>query len=95
MIDSTSSPDSSSRTSSYSPAYPQVQVQRNAVQSDTLSTDQAEQVNQALTRDPEIRSEVVARGRELAADPSYPSPAIISNVAAQIVNSPDLSEDGS
>jgi hypothetical protein len=31
----------------------------------------------------------------LAADPSYPPAGVISQIAAQIVNSPDLSEDQS
>jgi hypothetical protein len=46
-----------------------------------------------LSSQPEVRSEVVARGRALAADPSYPSVQIISAVARRIVQSPDPSEE--
>jgi hypothetical protein len=49
----------------------------------------------ALQAQPEIRPEVVARGKELASDPSYPSSAILRKVGEAILNSPDLSEDGS
>ena len=48
-----------------------------------------------LKRQPEIRPEVVARARMLAADPNYPSMATLRVVAQQILASPDLSEDNS
>jgi len=48
-----------------------------------------------LAAQPEIRPEVVARGKVLAADPSYPSTSILRAVGGTILNSPDLSEDGS
>jgi len=46
----------------------------------------------ALSHHPEIRSEVVARARLLAADPSYPSPVILRKVSEVILNSPDPAE---
>jgi hypothetical protein len=49
----------------------------------------------ALLAQPEIRPEVVARGKVLASDPSYPSGAILRKVGEAILNSPDPSEDGS
>ena len=96
MIDSTSSPDRASRAN----AYPVELAKRPTAdaagsQRDRLSTGAAEQLQTALANQPEIRPEVVARGRALAADPNYPSMAVIRNVAATIVNSPDLSEDPS
>jgi hypothetical protein len=96
MIDSTSSPDSASRAN----AVP-VELAKRATpysagnQRDRLSTAAAEQLQNALADQPEVRPEVVARGRALAADPDYPSTAVIRSVAAMIINSPDLSEDQS
>jgi len=46
-----------------------------------------------LARHPEIRAEVVARARALAADPTYPPLAAVRAVADQVLRSPDLSED--
>ncbi len=39
-----------------------------------------------LENNPEIRPEVVARGRALAADPTYPPPDIINKLAGLIVS---------
>jgi hypothetical protein len=39
-----------------------------------------------LENKPEIRSEVVARGRALASDPSYPPPDVISKLADLVVS---------
>ena len=41
-----------------------------------------------LENKPEIRPEVLARGRILAADPTYPPPDIINKLANMIVGSP-------
>lgn len=60
---------------------------------DQLSTAGAELLKAKLANEPEIRPEVVERGRALAADPNYPSSAIISSVASKILQSPDPSED--
>ena len=38
-----------------------------------------------LENKPEVRTEVVARGRALAADPSYPSPDVINKLAGLVV----------
>jgi len=62
---------------------------------DSLSTGQTENLRQALKNNPEVRPEVVARGKALAADPSYPSPEIMRRVSELIVNSEDPSEQGS
>jgi hypothetical protein len=39
-----------------------------------------------LENKPEIRSEVVARGRALASDPNYPPPDVISKLADLVVS---------
>lgn len=63
--------------------------------SDQLSTDSAAALRTSLAQSPAIRPEVVARARALAADPTYPSVAIMRRVAQQIIAAPDLSEDQS
>ncbi len=62
---------------------------------DQVSTERAEFLRAELSRQPEIRPEVVARARELATDPNYPPMEVITKVAEQILSSPDLSEDES
>ena len=94
MIDSTSSSDRASRAN----AVPieianRAAPDRTGDQRDRLSTAAAEQLQTALANQPEVRPEVVARGLALAADPNYPTAAIIRSVAAAIINSPDLSEE--
>jgi hypothetical protein len=59
---------------------------------DRLSTAGSDQLRAALKAQPEVRPEVVQRGRALAADPAYPSADIIKHISAKIVNSPDLAE---
>jgi len=95
MIDSTSSFDRTSRAAAVPADSSTGSPVRNARLRDRLQTDNAEQLSSALSAQPEVRPEVVARGQALAADPNYPGPAIISRVAAMIVNSPDPSEDQS
>lgn len=95
MIESTSSSDRASRANAIQPEMQQTAQARYRAGRDSLSTPNSQSLQDALERQPEIRPDVVARGRELAADPSYPSASIIQNVAAQIVNAPDLTEDES
>ena len=59
---------------------------------DRFSPENSAALQSALQQQPAIRPEVVARARELAADPSYPSKEILGQVAKVILNSPDLSE---
>ena len=61
--------------------------------SDQIHIDKAGALRASLQLVPEIRPEVVARARALAADPAYPSADIISKISAAIVRSPDLSEE--
>jgi hypothetical protein len=55
---------------------------------DQLSTSRSASVRDALAALPEIRSDVVAHGRELAADPSYPGQDIIRKIAELITPLP-------
>ncbi len=95
MIESTSSSDRAARASALSADAQKPAAVRTQSGRDSLSTDKAAQLRAALDNVPEVRPEVVARGKALAADPSYPSAAIMQSVAGQIVNSPDLTEDES
>ena len=62
---------------------------------DRFSAESAACLQAELVRQPEIRPEVVARARLLAADPTYPSGQVIKSVARQILATPDLSNDES
>jgi hypothetical protein len=62
---------------------------------DRFSADGAAALRALLQSQPEIRPEVVARGRELAADPTYPSREILTRIGRAILAAPDLSEDAS
>jgi hypothetical protein len=92
MIQSTSSTDRTTRTDSVPAATPST-VRNAPIQPDSLSTESASYLQSALDLQPEIRPDVVARASALAADPDYPSTAIMKNVAGQILAAPDLSED--
>jgi len=62
---------------------------------DELSTDSASFLRAELTRQPEIRPEVVERARALAVDPNYPSTETLRSIGKLLLNSPDLSEEQS
>ena len=91
MINSTSSSDRSARTDAVAPAVIKSPFIRTG--SDQFSARNSATLRAALAAQPEIRPEVVARGRELAADPTYPSTAVLRQVADKILRSPDLSEE--
>jgi hypothetical protein len=93
MINSTSSSDRAARTDTVLLPVPKTGTQGPG--RDQFSADHTAALQSALATHPEVRPEMVARGRTLAADPSYPSPAILRKVGEAIMKSPDLSEDGS
>ncbi len=94
MITSSTSTERSLRPDSV-PAPGQPVVRPAAPRTDSMSTANAAALRSALVAQPEIRPEVVERARALAADPGYPSAAIIQKVSEQILKAPDLSEDAS
>ena len=94
MISSASSPDRTPRPDLVSAAG-QPNPRPAAPRQDRISTEQAEYLRSELDRQPEIRPEVVERAKGLASDSSYPPPEVVRHVAAQILASPDLSEDES
>lgn len=91
MIHSTSSSDRTIRPEAIAQSTPKVVVR--GLGSDQFSAENSAALRAALASQPEIRPEVVERGRALAADPAYPSPEIIRQVGAAILRSPDFSED--
>jgi hypothetical protein len=95
MIHSTSSSDRSAQTGAVQTPQADFSARSVKLGRDQVSTDQAEFLKSELARQPEVRPEVVARGKALAADASYPPASVIKNVATQILNAPDLSEDES
>ena len=94
MINSTSPSDRTPRADSIQTTRPKVVV-RNPDGGDQFTAENSTALRIALSRIPEIRPEMVARGRALAADPTYPSPEILRRVGEAIANSPDISEDQS
>jgi hypothetical protein len=94
MISSTSSTDRAARPDAVS-APAQSTERPYAPRPDQISTESAAFLRAELQRQPEIRPEVVERARALAADPNYPPREVLRQVAAQILQSPDLSEDES
>lgn len=91
MINSTTSTDRAAHPEPVAPTGPAA-VRPASPPPDQLSTENAAHLRAALLRQPEIRPEVVERGRALAADPSYPSPDILKHVSAVILKTPDLSD---
>ena len=62
-----------------------------AATGETLSSAGADSLRAALAATPEIRPEVVARGKELASDVNYPPRAIIEDLAKLFQETQDLS----
>jgi hypothetical protein len=92
MISSTISTDRSNRPELLAPG---IAADRRTTKpgSDRISVESGAFLRAELARQPEVRPEVVARARALAADPNYPPMSTLRKVAEQILRSPDLSED--
>jgi len=91
MIQPTSPSDAAGRAKAVQSVESQASA-HSQIKGDRLSTSGVDHLRAALKAQPEVRPEVVQRGRALAADPGYPSPEIIRHISAQILGSPDLSE---
>ena len=94
MISSASSSERTPNLGGITPAVPAA-PRPYTPRPDRVSTESAAFLRTQLTAQPEIRPEVVARARTLAADPNYPPREVIQHVARQILASPDISEDDS
>jgi len=95
MIDSTSSSAGTAGANALSAEFTKPASHRAGGGRERLSTEKADQLRTLLGSEPEVRPEMVAKGRAMAADPNYPSAAVIRQVASLIVNSTDPSEDQS
>jgi hypothetical protein len=93
MISSTPSSDRPVRPDALSAAAQKAPGRTAGPGADQLSLDKVQLLRAALSAQPEIRPEVVARGRALAADPSWPPPAVMQRVSEMILKAPDLTED--
>ena len=87
MINSTSSSDRVLRPEG--PVQHTPTPAQRGIGADHFSSENSKALADALAEQPAIRPEVVARGRELAADPSYPSATILRKVSEVILRSPD------
>ena len=63
--------------------------------SDNLSSSNTDALRTALNNTPEVRPEVVARGKALANDAAYPPLEIINRLTEMIISSQDPSEKAS
>jgi hypothetical protein len=57
-----------------------------------LSSSSTQALREALNNSPEIRPEVVARGKALAVDPNYPPREIIEGLAKLMTETRDAAE---
>jgi len=67
-------------------------VKSNTESGDRLSSANTDALRAALNNTPEIRPDVVKRGRELAADSNYPPREIIAQLTKLMLDSKDLTE---
>jgi hypothetical protein len=93
MIHSTHSSDRTPRPDPT--AQPGARPPARNSRADRFSADGVATLRAALRSQPDIRPDVVARGRELATDPAYPSREILTRIGRAILAAPDLSEDAS
>jgi len=91
MINSTSSSDRVLRPDG--PVHHTPTHHARGAGADRFSPENSKALQAALSDQPEIRPDVVARARVLAADPSYPSPAVLRQVGQVILGSPDPTEE--
>lgn len=73
----------------------QAPFRRQEPKPDRVSIETAAFLRAELARQPEVRPDMVARARVLAADPAYPHTEALQKIAEQILNAPDLSEEAS
>lgn len=65
---------------------PQTDSVSDQVEGEKLSSSSTKALREALQNSPEIRPDVVARGKALAADSNYPPREIIDTLAGLLVN---------
>lgn len=103
MIQPTSNYLGYNRTNAVSENLPQKSAANSSSKSDTsstaasdnLSSSNTDALRTALNKTPEVRPEVVARGKALASDAAYPPLEIINRLTEMIISSQDPSEKAS
>jgi len=94
MIQSTSNLNGYNRTdpSSHLSAKPAANAKIDADNGERLSSSNTQALQEALKSSPEIRPEVVERGKLLAVDGSYPPRAIIESLSKLFVQAREPAE---
>jgi hypothetical protein len=64
---------------------PKKNAQADAAEGESFSSANTNALREALSRSPEVRPEVVERGKHLAVDPNYPPREIIDRIAELMV----------
>jgi len=94
MINQASKTDISLRTDVIAAQLPRPQTGTpKADNNERLSSPSQEALQSALSDQPEIRPEVVARGEELVVDANYPPKEIIRQLSELLIGSTDLAEE--
>lgn len=93
MINSTSKTETTLRTDFVPEKSPRV-ANGAARQTDTdrLSASSQETLQNVLSQQPEVRTDMVERGKALLVDANYPPKEIIRQLTELLVNTADLSE---
>ncbi|HEU5081148.1 MAG TPA: hypothetical protein VFT72_18190 [Opitutaceae bacterium] len=94
MIQPTSNFSGSNRPERLGQTNPQIPLPQPPAESvgDNLSASNTDTLRAALKDQPEIRPEVVERGKSLAVDIKYPPLEIINSLAKLMTESADLTE---
>ncbi len=74
------------------PSKNQLAAEKPPAEGDRLSSANSDALRSALNNNPEVRPEVVERGKHLAVDLYYPPRELIQRLAKMIAESEDLSE---
>lgn len=93
MINSTSKTDNILRPETIAGRAPQSRpATPPPSETDNMSASSQATLQAALGKHPEVRPEVVERGKQLLVDGNYPPKEIIRRLSEMLVKAPDLSE---
>jgi hypothetical protein len=93
MINYTSKTDNLLRTEQFAGSLQkQTARSKSPAETEQLSASSQETLQSVLESQPEVRPEVVERGRSLAVDGNYPPKELIRKLSEMLIASNDLSE---
>ncbi len=93
MINSTSKTDNILRPETIAARPPQNRPTAQVpAETDTIRASSQENLKEALRAQPEVRPELVERGKQLLADGNYPPREIIRRLSEMLMKSADLAE---